>query len=257
MMKRKYKKYGLKYNKKPRGMQRIKKVKWPTRNIGGDRAYCKLRYVIGRDLGIATSTGFTTQGVIFNLGAGSSVNPQAVSINGNFGNTPGLQTMAALYQNYRIRGIKLKITYWQVSGPPVVLYTNAAANTSGFPTASISFPIVTPNISILPEQRWARYRVCSQTQNGGKPTVLKSYYSVNKVQGPDNVVKNDVDYIGQMQVATPYWGTTSATTPLKGPVCEYGIFTMNGANATTAVVGTAKIEVTVYTEFFGKRTQTE
>ena len=28
-------------------MQRIKSVRWPARNIGGDRAYCKLRYVKG------------------------------------------------------------------------------------------------------------------------------------------------------------------------------------------------------------------
>lgn len=249
-------------------MQRIKKVKWPVKNIGGDRAYCKLRYVIGQDFGIAQGNAFNSQNLKYNTGVWpSSVVPANTSIASVFGQTPNLSTMGALYTRYRIRGIKLKLTYWQQSGPPIVLYTNAQSDQASlhppFNTSAPTAPLpnfITPNISILPEQRWARYRVCSQTQNGGKPTVLKSYYSVNKVFGPDQVTKNDADFVGGMKPTTPYWDDINdfnTATPKLGPWCQFGIFTMNGTNAATAVTGVMKVEATVYTEFFGKRVQTQ
>lgn len=260
MRKKKYYK-SKKYNKK-RGIQRIKKVKWPTRNIGGDRAYCKLRYVNGINFGIEETESFNSQNLRMNTGAiDGPLGPGLATINSVFGNTPNLSTLSALYLHYRIRGIKLKLTYWQQTGTPVVLYTNAQSNLDENYAETPNPDFVTPNISVLPEQRWARYRVCTQTQNGGKPTVLKSYYSVNKVQGPDNVVKNDREYIGEMKLGIPYWGDnpTTEAVPRRSPFLQFGLFTLNGdvVGPNEDVNGVLKVEATVYTEFFGKRVSTE
>lgn len=245
-------------------MQRIKKVKWPVKNIGGDRSFCKLRYVIGSDFGISSGNVYNAVNLKYNTGSWESTSSTPTSILAVFGQTPNLSTMGALYTKYRIRGIKLKLTYWQQSGTPVVLFTNAQTeNGPDFATRENGPDpaFITPNISVLPEQRWARYRVCSQTAQGGKPTTLKSYYSVNKVYGPDNVVKNDKHFIGEMQPSTPYWSTDSTfeARPVYGPWLQYGLFTMNGTPIPIDedTQGVLKVEATVYAEFFGKRVQTQ
>lgn len=243
-------------------MQRIKTVRFPTRNIGGDRAYCRLRYCVGQSFGLPVGNISNSQNQVINVGAATPATALALlSLNGIMGNTPNLSTMGALYQQYRIRGIKVKLTYWQTAGEPVMLYTNAQGDqgvlldTATGPTPAF----VAPNVSTVTEQRWSKYRVCQQTQNGGKPTTLSSYYSVNKVQGPDAVVKNDEDYTGNMNVATPYWAAASSSVsrPQRSPWLQFGITTLTGANVTTAVTGVLKVEETVYVEFFGKRPATE
>jgi hypothetical protein len=97
------------------------------------------------------------------------------------------------------------------------------------------------------------------TANGAKPTQLKVYYSVNKVQGPDVVVKNDEDYTGSMQASTPYFsnGTVAEDQPNRAPWLQFGLMTLSGGVTTNPVTGVLKAEATVYTEFFGKRPQTQ
>lgn len=250
------------YRKRARGMQKIKKVRWPARNIGGDRAYCKLRYVVGSDFPIQAETFFTARTLRMNTGAiETALGPGERTVNYLFGDTPNLSTLGALYLNYRIRGVKLKLTYWQQDGSPVVLFTNAQSDQNEFYADEPAPPFVSPNISVLPEQRWARSRVCGATAAGARPTTLTSYYSVNKVYGPDAVVKNDRDFIGEMTVATPYWSTNATTggVPVRSPWLQYGIFTLNGAPIPEgdSVNGVLKVEATVYCEFFGKRVQTQ
>lgn len=250
-----------------RGMQRIRKVKWGRRNIGGDRSYAKLFYVDAKTLSIQDGTFATYQNQAINVGSflGGGGSTDETSLAAVMGRTPNLSTLAALYMNYRIRGIKIKLTFWQQQGAPVVLYTNAAPTTAEF-DVDLKQPapdFATPSISILPEQRWSKYRVCGATSNGAKPTSLSAYYSVNKVFGPDAVVKNDRDFTGEMQLASPYFTPTSSASsmtayrngPKWGPWMQYGIFNMSGDIATEGdgAVGVLKIEQTVYTEFFGKR----
>lgn len=245
-------------------MQRIKTVRYPVKNIGGDRAYCKLRYVVGQPFGIATGQLTNSQNQVLNVGAATAEPTlHACTLNGIMGSTPNLSTMGALYLNYRIRGIKYKLTYWQTAGDPVLLFTNAAGNTADIQGTSTgpTPAFITPTIATVSEQRWAKTRVCSQTQNGGKPTRLTAYYSVNRVQGPDVVVKNDEDYTGSMNPATPYWAVNISTTgnirPVRSPWAQFGITTLSGQTVTTAVTGVLKVEETVYVEFFGKRPATE
>lgn len=241
-------------------MQRIKTVRWPRRNIGGDRAYTKLFYCTGQNFGIAVGQTNNAQNIAMNVGA-NSAGANAYTINGVFGSTPNLSVLAAQYLQYRIKGISLKLTYWQQSGDPVCLFTNAQSNASPYTVSSTgpSPGFITPGIFNTPEQRWAKYRTCAMTSAGAKPTQLKVYYSVNKVQGPDVVVKNDEEYTGSMQAATPYFsnGTVAEDQPGKTPWAQFGLMTLSGANAVAAVAGVLKVEATVYTEFFGKRPQTQ
>jgi len=236
-------------------MQKIKTTRWPVKNIGGDRSRCKLRYVIGTQFDIAAEAASKTQNLAMNYGAAISESYPiaALSIAGVFGQTPNLQTMAALYTRYRIRGIKLRLTYWQQTGAPVFLFTNAQTNLDTFSQddTAPAPAFVSPTISTLPEQRWAKYRVCQMTATGGRATSLSAYYSVNKVYGPDNTVRNDHDFSGGMRIDTPYWGSPVVT---RGPWCQWGIANLSGANG--ASTGVLKVEATVYCEFFAKRVTT-
>lgn len=242
-------------------MQRIKTVRWPTRNIGGDRAFTKLRYVKGQNFYIPAGAYADTQNLCFNVGASGGSLPTITSV---FGSTPGLSILGAQYLHYRIKGIALKITYWATAtATPIMLFTNAQSNT-GLNGESQQVPspdFIAPNVSTMPEQRWARYKVCGATNNGARPTTLKTYYSVNKVFGPDAVVKNDEEFTGQMLATTPYFSTNGdeSARPQRGPWLQYGLTTLSGQANTVAngIQGTMKIEATVYAEFFGKRPQTQ
>lgn len=237
-------------------MQRIKKVRWPKRNIGGDRAYAKLYYVTGESRTILSANSSFTANIAFNVGAalgGSAL--QTASISNRFGGTPGLAQLAQQFLWYRIRGVKLKYTYYPInySLQPLVAYFNAQSNgvpltssssspTPGFPTASVS---------VMPEQRWCTYRVIPNAANGAKPVTLKTYYSVNKVFGPDRIVKNDERFTGGLVTLPPYYDPSQP--PQEGPWIQDGMFTMSGAAAGADVTVSVLKRATVYVEFFGKR----
>lgn len=255
------KSFKRKYSKS-RGMNKIKTVRWPRKNIGGDRAFTKLFYVIGDNYNIPAGSASFSNTLCMNLGAGpvgSVLNSHSVS--GTFAGCPNLSTMAALYTKYRIRGISLKFTYWQTSGEPVLLFTNAQScatpNSAGMSGPTPGF--VVPSVNVTPELRWARTRVCSMTSAGAKPTTLKVFYSVNKVQGPDEIVKNDSSYVGNTTVSSPYFSDNTGVgdQPTHGPWAMYGLTTLAGAPSADGVTGVMRATATVYTEFFGKRISIE
>ena len=231
---RRKRKYSGRRRKKSRGIQRIKTYRYRARNIGGDNAFAKLRYAIGTTLTIPTTASFfgttdyqiTSGNDLYNL----------------LGSTPGLSTLATQFTKYRIYGIKLKFTAWP-SDPavPVVMYTNAGSTPADL--------ITNPNSSNLPEQRWARYKVCSPTTAGARPSTMTVYYSTKKIVGPDVSVKTDLDYTGTLSSGAPYWSVPAP----KGPFFEYGAYTMSGLNPTVAVHIIFKIEATIYAKFWGKK----
>ena len=243
-------------------MQRIKSVRWPARNIGGDRAYCKLRYVKGADFHVAVGQYFNAQNQAMAIGASAAGALSSCTLAGVMGDTPNLSTMAALYTKYRIRGIKLRLTYWQTGGAPAFLYAQATPD-QGAVDGTHTAPnpdFILPSINQLPEQRWAKYRVCQATAAGGRATNLSVYYSVNRVQGPDAIVKNALEYTGDMQPGSPIFlsvvviprdpleapGYSSELAPLREP------WPLRKPNHRSS-----KVEQTVYCEFFGKRAQTQ
>lgn len=256
-------------------MQRIRTTRWPTRNIGGDRAYCKLKYVNGVNMGIAIGNSYTVLNQIMNCGSlwNPSPSPDGTyspcTYSAVMGNTPNLSTMGALYQRYRIRGVKVRLTYWKTSGPPCFIFLNAATDQSGYGAQNTApnpdFP--EPTIAVLPEQRWAKYRVCQNTIQGGRATTLSAYYSVNRVFGPDSMTKNDHDFTGEMSPNEPYWGAGPVNpseplglryvSPIRGPWFQWGVSTLDGQTVSEEAAGVVKIEQTVYCEFFGKRVTTQ
>lgn len=243
-------------------MQRIKSVRWPARNIGGDRAYCKLRYTKGAEFPIPIGQYYTAQNQAIAIGASTPGALSSCTLAGVMGETPNLSTMGALYTKYRIRGIKLRLTYWQTGGAPAFLYANATPD-QGYVDGTSTAPnpdFILPSIAVTPEQRWSKYRVCSATAAGGRATSLSVYYSVNRVQGPDAIVKNDLEYTGDMLPASPYFATGSGDTnrPARSPWMQFGIGTLanNVTTAATHITGVLKVDQTVYCEFFGKRAQT-
>ena len=231
---RKRKRYTRRRSNKNRGMQRIKTYRYRARNIGGDNAFVKLRYAIGTTLTIPTTDSyFQMNPMTFNSGN---------DLFNLLGSTPGLSIMAAQFTQYRIAGIKLRITAWpSQSALPMVIFTNAA----DLPTNVLA----TPNSSNLPEQRWAKYKVCNPTPAGATPTVLNSYYSVNKVTGPDITTKTDLDYTGSIANVPPYW----LLPPAAGPEFTIGTYMMSGLNPAAPTSIILKIEATVYAKFYGRR----
>lgn len=195
----------------------------------------------------------------FMFGAGSSTYGNK-AIYDTFGSTPGLNFMGQMYTNYRIRAIKVRQTAFNVSsGPyePLQLYINAQADgTKDHPGKGGPVPpFVLPGQAQTGEQRWAKTAIIRNAQAGARPTTVSAYYSVNKVQGPDIMIKNDKDYTGQMQTATPFWDTSSidGTAPRFSPWIQMGIYTLSGAPPDTEQKVTVSNRVTLYVEFFGKR----
>lgn len=231
----------MKYNKKfkvyasKKGMQRIKTIRWPVRNPNGDRLFYKAKFVTGGVLVIPNATSFSRQTIQLN---------NMAAIGTLMGDSPGLNDMSTKFRHYRVRGIKISQTYWPDAGTvPLVAYHNAQSGADYVPT---------PSISTTTELRWAKYRVISSAATGARPTRVSAYYSVNKVFGPDMIVKNDQDFTGDVGVGSP----SSWTAPVSGPFLETGIFTMSGLNATAQQNITFKREVTVYLQFYGKAQDT-
>lgn len=215
---------------------------YPKRNIFGDRARIKF---------------YITWGVTYTMASGSSeINAFTHRANdmsawvGLAGRTPGMNALTSQFERYRIKGYKLTAKCWAggssgpttvanaTSNPPICVYFMAGQDSGVFPAASVS---------VIPEQRWAKYRVIGSQNAGAKPTKLSAYYSINKTFGPDNIVKNDADFTGtiDLQGATPVWNPPNA-----GPAIRCGFFTMGGTNVTAAANITVLHTLTLYTEYF-------
>lgn len=216
-------------------MQRIKTSKWSTRNPFGDRLFYKPRFVYGTTMTIPTTAPFVK--TTFTMNSMATISTQA-------GDAPGMLSLGQAFNQYRIRGLKIKITYWPdpaQAGVPIVGYFNAGPNAPSLVSA--------PAINTLPEQRWAKYKTLNQPGTGSKPTTLSVYYSVNKIWGPDQVVKNDVAFTA----AVGSGGLTSWSSPVNAALAEFGLLTMSGLNPTAALNVVCKVEMTPYIELFSKK----
>lgn len=213
-------------------MQKIKNTRWPSRNPYGDVLRYKLRQVAGGSMTIAA-------GSVASPAATLQINNPGAFVTA-FGPAPGLTALGAAFHNYRSSGVKVKFTYWPLAPntQPIIGFVQAGADNT-FPTVSVA---------TTPEQRWTKYRTLNFPGQGATPTKLSQYYSTNKVYGPDQIVKNDVDFTAATNVVSPFF-----VSPVKGPFLNYGITTLSGAVAGgTGIVCEFKIEVTHYLKYFGK-----
>jgi len=262
-MPRRYRKRKRSFRKRrARGMQRIRTYRYKSRNIGGDRARAKLFFASTFNGNIAVGQRSHSTTWCPNVGATpQSLFPGIFTI---FGNCPGLSTLATQFLRYRIRGIKIKYTIYPRSTDPathepVFFYVNAqAAGTSiGESDQGPIPPFPTQNIFNTPEQRWAKYAPVKFPMAGAAPTRLTVYYSVNKVFGPDSVVKNDESFTGQLKTTLPYWDNVPGAHPVQGIWIQHGVSTLSNIPTTVVQNYTYVMQATLYTEFFGKRVMTE
>lgn len=262
-MPRRYRKRKRSFRKRrARGMQRIRTYRYKSRNIGGDRARAKL--FLSATSNEAIAAGQRSQAEIWcpNIGATPASLFPGISL--QFGSCPGLSTLANQFLRYRIRGIKVKYTIYPVktdpaTHEPVFFYVNAqpAGTSINDNDQGPVPPFPTPNIAITPEQRWAKYTPVKFPMAGAAPTRLTVYYSVNKVFGPDAVVKNDESFTGQLRTASPYWDNAVGAHPVHGIWIQHGVFTISDNPTTVEQKYVIVRQATLYTEFFGKRVMTE
>ena len=118
-------------------------------------------------------------------------------------------------------------------------------------------PFPTQNIFQTPEQRWAKYAPVKFPMAGSAPTRLTVYYSVNKVFGPDGVVKNDESFTGQLRPTLPYWDTSPGAHPVHGIWIQHGVGTISNEPTVVEQKYVFVMQATLYTEFFGRRVMTE
>ncbi|AUM62014.1 capsid [uncultured virus] len=262
-MPRRYRKRKRSFRKRrARGMQRIRTYRYKSRNIGGDRARAKLFFSSTANESIAAGARSQVEVWCPNIGA----TPQSLfpGIALTFGNCPGLSTLANQFLRYRIRGIKVKYTIYPIktdsaTHEPVFFYVNAQSAGTSIQESDQGpvppFPAAT--IFNTPEQRWAKYAPVKFPMAGASPTRLTVYYSVNKVFGPDAVVKNDESFTGQLRTTFPYWDNAAGTHPVHGIWIQHGVCTISNNPTTVEQKYVYVMQATLYTEFFGRRVMTE
>lgn len=218
-------------------MQKIKTIRWPMRNPMGDRLFYKVFASYGSQIPInkdASPSGFwAVPSFKFN-----SMSDLATM----FGSAPGLAMLGSNFNNYRIRGIALYITAWgptQLNDLPLYVFAQASSDNT----------FITPTVNNLPEQRWAKYKLITASNAGARPTVLKVYFSVNKVTGPDQIVKNDVQFTGNTAFNP---SPTSWVAPASGPYLRFGVFSMTQTNPAATFNVPILVRMKVYTQFWGK-----
>lgn len=163
-----------------------------------------------------------------------------------YGASPGVTAACQAFQQYKLRGLKIKHTYWPLApnSQPLCGWTLAAQQ-------SLALTAVTPDVQSIPEQRWGKYRTLSFPGQGTRPTSMTTYYSAHKVWGPDRTETNSVNFTSNTLLASPFFGTPNA-----GPFYDMGIFVMNGQPATATITVAIKTEVTAYFQFWAKRSLT-
>lgn len=215
-----------------RGIQRIVRKTWPSRNPFGDTMSYKLRQVQGETMGIPIgSQAFAIATLQMNSLPGFI---------GKYGNSPGILALCSAFQIYQITGVKIRLTFWPLAPNATPLV--------GFFQASGDNVFTSPSIGGTCEERWSKYKVLSFPGQGCRPTSLSMYYNVNKVYGPNPVTKGDGNFQSNTLPSTPF-----GAVPLQGPSFRYGIFTLAGVNIAGVQADVhVKAEVTLYIKFYQK-----
>lgn len=163
-----------------------------------------------------------------------------------FGSLPGLLALSNVFYQYRIRGVKLTMTAWpsiDAFPVPICMFIQGASRNEFSDASMVNGP----------EQRWFKYRTVRNAANGATPSSVSMYLNVNKIFGPDQIVKNDQAFIGSVPTAGSPPNAWNAPTSA-GPWVRAGFFTLDGLNTQAGAVRvTVKFSLIIYLEMFGKR----
>lgn len=229
------------YRRRGRGMQRLVKRRYPARNPFGDKVFVKFRVTKGGTFNVPSpSAEFVRQvGPVNDLSGTLAL----------MGNSPGYSWYPQLFENYRVTGLKIRFTpiintlnNEGATLPPqgMIAYINAG------PTLAAN-----PSVSSLPEQRWCRYKPINSWYTGGPTKSVSLYMSVQKLAGGDRTTATDLEYTGECQSTTPYYGAVVNTVNY-----EWGITTLNDGNfigVATDKLCDYMVTYTYYVTFWNRR----
>lgn len=255
-------------------MQKLYRSKWRKNNPVGDTLQAKV-CVTQRDNMVAQTSLNHIQ--ILQPDFPNSRTPRLndpIGLLGRFGsdnagrgyNNSSSALAAQIFRRYRCKGVAATITvtpFWDTLVQPGVSEQTrrymlcAWANAEAIPTGgNASGPTMFPFANIIPEQRWKKYRVIQQGWiYGGKPTKLRFYFNVNKVYGPDRIVKGDVNFTGQtdsFEAGGSGFAPLPVARPQAGPGLQIMIYTVDGNAFTNGVAFTIQIDWTFYIKYFQK-----
>lgn len=204
--------------------------------LGGDRTKGILKFVDVKRILITSSTIWSD---VITGDINSLQGWQA-----NMGLAPNLQTYANLFRNYRVRGVRLKLT-----AVPEVTY--AAADTDNcIYICSYANEAVPLNLSpdVLFEQPNTRYKSLNDNYPSGRVKPLTVGYLCKKIAVDQSTV-NSLEYTG---VSQPL-GSTYFAAPTEVQKFGVGITTINPNGFTLSQYCVVKIEAYVYCDFWGHR----
>lgn len=216
-----------KYYKKKAKYTRIQStvVKQPG-VIVSDRTFVRLNYLDSTSTKLS-SAGNTYGYIRYYANGLYDVNPLLLT-----SAVPGFNEMMALYENYRVRGCLLKLTFTnQEAVPSIVLVWP----TDQDQTTSVNYQYLQEMVG----NAYARYKAVS-AKGGMDRGVLKLYISFKKLLGTTNILTSP-DYTG-----------TSTTNPSKLMYFNIGAYTMDGSAYTSNSLP-FEARLTFYTEFFNRR----
>lgn len=215
-----YKKKGRKYNRIQTSIVRQPGVVVP------DRTFVKINYLD------STSSRLASPGNPFGYlryYSNSIFDPNPLILTAI---VPGFKPMMSLYENFRVRGCTIRLTFSNMENFPVLVLV--------WPTDQDQSGIV--NYQYLQEMvgnAFCRYKSLS-AKGGIDKATIKMYISFKKLIGTSNVL------------TSPEYAGNDSSNPSKLMYWNIGSYTLDGSSFTAASIP-FECRLTFYTEFFNRR----
>lgn len=254
-------------------MQKIRKSYWKKFNPVGDTLQTKIavtqRTLVG---GAATIPHIQIlQPDYPNLRIPRLTDP--VGLMGRFGGTPLGRSMtnttsllaATLFKRYKCKGVGGTITVTPQFGttPPtateqsrrfiIAVWANSENNVTG---GTVAGPSGFDFSTVIPEQRWVKWKyIQSGFLYGARATKLRFYFNVNRVFGPDRIVKGSEAFTGRtdtLDSTNSGFSSLLVNRPTDGPGLQIMIYSVDNIGYEGGTLFNVQIDWTFYVKYFNK-----
>lgn len=192
-----------------------------------DRTFCKMMYTDTTSNLLATA-GNTFGFIRYNANGLFDPNPLILT-----GTVPGFKAMSGLYERYRVRGCKIKVTFANQEAFP--------ANVLIWPTTEdVSGSVSNVYLQEMLDNAFCRYKTVS-AKGGMDRGVLSSYISFKKLAGTGNVI-TDKDY-----------SATTSANPAVVLFWNIGTYSITATSFTAASIP-FECRLTFYVEWYDRLT---
>lgn len=190
------------------------------------------------------------------------------SLGRSMANTSSLLA-ATVFRRYKCKGVGGTITVTPQFGttPPspteqsrrfiIAVWANSDNNVVG---GTVSGPSGLDFSTIIPEQRWVKWKyIQSGFLYGGRATKLRFYFNVNRVFGPDRVVKGDEDFTGRtdtLDSTNTGFSSLLPNRPVDGPGLQMMIYSVDGLGYEGGTLFNVQVDWTFYIKYFNKHQNT-